>query len=136
MREEINTKAGLLSWFKNTLIKPVDGTILGFFRIVFGVFMIIEMIKYINMDLVKNAYILPVVKLPYFEFIKALPEPVMKLMLAIMLICAILIAAGVFFRYAGITFGSFYLYFFLLEKSIYNNHIYLFITLAFLLPFL
>lgn len=87
------------------------------------------------MDLVKNAYILPVVKLPYFEFIKALPEPVMKPMLAIMLVCAILIAAGVFFRYACITFGSFYLCFFLLEKSIYNNHIYLFITLAFLLPF-
>ena len=59
----------------------------------------------------------------------------MNVLLGLMLCCAVLITLGLLFRPACLVFGSLYLYFFLLEKSLYNNHLYLFILLSFLLSF-
>ncbi|MBI5914974.1 MAG: HTTM domain-containing protein [Bacteroidetes bacterium] len=113
----------------------MDGYILGLFRLIFGLFMVYEMAHYFQIDLVKNAFILPQVHLTYVDFLQPLPEPVLKIMLGIMLVCAVLITLGLLFRPACFLFGAFYSYFFLLEKSIFNNHIYLFILLSFLLGF-
>jgi vitamin K-dependent gamma-carboxylase len=117
------------------LSEPIPGHVLGLFRIIFGCFMVYEMIDYIQIDLVLNAFVLPKIQLEYFEFIKPLPTGVLQAMLYTMLACAALIALGVLFRPACFLFGSFYLYFFLLDKGIFNNHLYLFILLAFVLGF-
>ncbi|MBK8562400.1 MAG: HTTM domain-containing protein [Saprospiraceae bacterium] len=117
------------------LSEPIPGHVLGLFRIIFGCFMVYEMIDYIQIDLVLNAFVLPKIQLEYFEFIKPLPTGVLQAMLYTMLACAALIALGVLFRPACFLFGSFYFYFFLLDKGIFNNHLYLFILLAFVLGF-
>jgi hypothetical protein len=59
----------------------------------------------------------------------------MNIVLGGMLVCALLIALGLFFRWACLLFSVALLYIFLLDKSLYNNHIYLFVILGFLLSF-
>lgn len=132
-KEAITSDGGFFQKIKIGLSKPIDGSILGLFRIIFGVFMSYEMIRYFQMDLIKNAFILPQVKLQYFDCIRVMPEPIMRILLALLFIAALLITLGLFFRVACLFFGTGYLYVFLLDKGIYNNHIYLFILLSFLL---
>lgn len=112
-----------------------DGFVLGSFRIIFGLVMIYEMLMYFRIDLIKNAFVLPRILLPYegFGFLAPLPEPIMNVLLGLMLVSAICITVGKLFRPACLFLGTFHLYFFLLDKSLFNNHIYLFIILAFLL---
>lgn len=123
------------SKLRTYLSAPIPGHVVGLFRIIFGGFMVYEMIDYIQIDLVTNAFVLPKIQLEYFDFIKPLPTAVLHGMLYTMLVCAALIALGVLFRPACFVFGSFYLYFLLLDKGIFNNHLYLFILLAFVLGF-
>jgi hypothetical protein len=121
--------------FKELMLRQQDGYVLGLFRIFYGLLMTYEMADYISINLVDQAFILPLVKLTYFDFIQALPAPVMKAMLFIMLIASVCITLGVWFRYSAAILSVFYLYFFLLDKALYNNHLYLFVMLAFLLSF-
>lgn len=135
MQSEVTTPSpkGLIPKIRTFLNAQIDGRILGIFRVIFGLFMSYEMFRYLQIDLVKNAFILPKVQLEYFDFIKVMPEPVMNMLIVVLLICSLLITFGILFRPACITLGIGYLYILLLDKSIYNNHIYLFVLLAFLL---
>lgn len=121
--------------FKNYLLAPTQGYILGLFRIVFGCFMVYEMLDYVQIDLVQNAFILPKIHLSYYSFLQPLPAPVLYAMLYTMLVCAGLIAVGWLFRPACFVFAAFYGYFLMLDKGIFNNHLYLFVLLAFVLGF-
>lgn len=123
--------------FIGQLQTPTHGHVLGLFRIIFGSFMVYEMVDYFQIDLIKNAYLSPKVLFTYdfFEWLQPLPEPLMNVLLGLMLLAAIFIALGLLFRPACLLFGILYLYFFLLDKGLYNNHIYLFILLSFLLSF-
>jgi hypothetical protein len=120
---------------KPFLIRPVRGEVLGIFRIIFGLLMSYELFSYIRMDLIRQTFILPDVRLSYsyLDFIQVLPEPVMYGILYICFFAALCILLGLFFRTACLTFAVIYLYILLLDKSLFNNHIYLFILLALLL---
>lgn len=121
--------------FKQYLSRPVHGEVLSIFRIIFGLLMSYELLSYIRIDLIKHTFILPDVRLSYsyLDFIQVLPEPVMYGLLYLCFFAALCIMLGLFFRTACLTFAVSYLYIFLLDKSLFNNHIYLFILLAFLL---
>ena len=121
--------------FKNYLFLPTHGHVLGLFRIVFGCFMVYEMLDYVQIDLVRNAFILPQVHLSYYDFLQPLPGPVLYAMLYAMLASAVLITLGWFFRPACFVLAAFYGYFLMLDKGIFNNHLYLFVLLAFMLGF-
>lgn len=121
--------------FKDYLLEPTHGHVLGLFRIVFGCFMVYEMLDYIQIDLVSNAFILPQVHLSYYDWLQPLPEIVLDGMLSAMLLSAVLISLGLLFRPACFVFAAFYGYFLLLDKSIFNNHLYLFVLFAFVLGF-
>ena len=125
----------LLKKFSRYLQSQTNGYILGLFRIIFGVVMVYEMLVYFRLDVIKNVFVLPQIRLPYegFGFLAPMPEPMMNVLLGLMLVSAVCIAVGKFFRPACLFLGTFHLYFFLLDKSLFNNHIYLFIILAFLL---
>lgn len=127
-----------MSWttrFKNYLLEPTHGHILGIFRLIFGAFMIYEMSDYIAIGLVKNAFIAPPIHLSYFEWLQPAPEWVLDTMLYIMLISAVLITLGLIFRPACFVLGIFYGYFLFLDKGIFNNHLYLFMMLSLVLGF-
>jgi vitamin K-dependent gamma-carboxylase len=121
--------------FKSYLMAPTHGYVLGLFRIIFGVFMVYLIIDYLQIDLVKNAFILPKVHLSYFDWLKPLSEPVLDFMLLAMLFSAFFIMIGWAFRPACFVFAAFLGYFLLLDKGLFNNHIYLFVLLSFMLGF-
>lgn len=123
--------------FKTWLCAPINGYVLGLFRIIYGLFMAYEISNYIFTNMVRSFFVSPKLNFPYegFEWLKPLPAPVLSAMLWVMLFCAFLIMAGIWMKWGARLFAGCYLYLFLLDKCLYNNHIYLFILLAFLISF-
>jgi vitamin K-dependent gamma-carboxylase len=123
---------------KQQLAKPVEGQILGVFRIAFGVFMAFEMLYYMKINLVKEGLLAPKVLFTYdfFEFIKPMSEQSMDLLLGALLVCALLIATGLLYRLASTLFFVGFMYIVLLDKGIWNNHMYLFGLLSFIFIFI
>ena len=121
----------------NWLDELIDARVLGIYRVLFGLFMAYNMIRYFKIGLLQNMFVLPQVNFRYdgLYWLKPLPEVYLNLLLGVLLICSVLITIGILFKWACRFFAFGYLYFFLLDKSIYNNHIYLFILVAFLLSF-
>lgn len=121
--------------FKNWLSMPVDARVLGIFRIIFGLFMVYEMTDYIRIGLIRQMFFLPALNFKYdfLRWLTPLPEGYMHILLYGLLACAFMIAIGLWFKWACRVFAVGYAYIFLMDKSIYNNHIYLFILLAILL---
>lgn len=121
--------------FKKWLSEPVNGYIIGLFRVLYGLFMTYEVANYLFVGMVQSFFVSPKVHFTYdgLEWLKPLPAPILSLFLYIMLGCAILITFGVWMKAAARLFAVLYAYIFLLDKSLYNNHIYLFILLAILL---
>lgn len=119
------------------LLEGVDPHVLYLFRIFYGLFMAYEMIDYFKIGLIRNMYFLPVInfKYDYLKWVEPLPEVWMNGILGILTVCALCITMGVFFKWVCRIFAIGYAYLFLFDKSVYNNHIYLFILLAILLSF-
>ncbi len=123
--------------FKKWLSEPINGYIIGLFRVLYGLFMTYEIANYLFTGMVNAFFVSPKLNFPYegLEWIKPLPAPMLNGILYIMLACAFLIMLGVLMKWAARLFAICYLYMFLLDKSLYNNHIYLFILLAILISF-
>ncbi len=123
--------------FKLWLSAPIGGQVLGIFRIAFGLFMAFEAWVYYRMGLIENGLLAPKIlfKFDGLGWIPTLPKPAMLAILALMGIGGLLIALGIFFRWACWIFSLSLAFIFFQEKSYYNNHIYLFILLGVLLSF-
>ena len=121
--------------FKDWLAVPVDAQVLGVFRIIYGLFMTYEMTNYIQIGLIRQMFFLPAINFKYdfLRWLTPLPEVYMDILLYLLLVCALFIAAGFLFKWAARFFALGYAYIFLIDKSIFNNHIYLFILLAIML---
>lgn len=122
---------------KAWLLEKVNPIILGVFRIAYGLFMTYELIYFIRIGFVKNMFVLPSInfKYDYLGWLQALPEFWMNGILVLLMICTLAITVGIFFKWACRVFAVGFAYIFLLDKSVYNNHLYLFILLAILLSF-
>ena len=120
------------------LFEKVDATIICLFRIVFGAFMVYEMIYYFQLDFTFQLMAGPEVlfTFPYLEFIKPLPLFFLKGIHLGLFIAAVCISVGIFYRIAIVYFFIGYTYFFLVDTTLYNNHIYLIILIAFVLIFM
>lgn len=70
---------------------------------------------------------------PYLEFIQPLPVMWLRMMQWLLLLCAIGIAVGWKTRIASTLFFIGFSYFTLIDKTLFNNHLYLFMLLALLL---
>lgn len=113
-----------------------DPTGLALFRIAFGLFMAWEMVYLIQLNFVEVYLLRPGIVFGYDLInLPMLPAGVLKALPLLLLLAAILISLGVFFKQAAWFFGIGFGYLFLLDKSIYNNHLYLAILLAILLAF-
>jgi len=122
----------------NFISKPVSSSLLGLFRVIFGATLLYEIFYYFNIGLIANGLKAPVVLFPYegFEWITLLPGKIPELLLFSCLIAAACIMFGVIYRIA-ITFFFFgFSYFFMLDKGLYNNHLYLFILICGLMIFM
>ncbi|TNE60304.1 MAG: hypothetical protein EP344_07635 [Bacteroidetes bacterium] len=125
----------LVQRFRSWLQDPVDGHVIGLFRLAFGLFMVYYAIYYYRIGFIPEGLVRSKIlfRFEHLEWIPLFPEPVMYGILATMGVAGALIAAGVLFRWACWIFSLCLAYFFFQEVSYYNNHIYLFILLPLLL---
>ena len=121
--------------FIGRLAQHVDGRVLGLFRLIFGLFMLYQCYYYYDAHLIDDGFMKPYLLFKYdgFGFVDRLPRTAMFGLLATLALSAVGIASGILFRLSCIVFALIQCYFLLLEKAYYNNHIYLFVLIAFLL---
>ena len=120
------------------LYKPINASIVSLYRIVFGCFMVYQMIYYINIDYVVQFMTGPEFLFPYqdAEFLKPLSESTLDILNIGLLVSAILIALGFWYRYAMIYFFVVFTYFTFVDKTLYNNHLYLMSLISLVMIFM
>ena len=100
--------------------EPTDVASLVMLRIVFGLLMFFEIVRYFHIGWVKDVYAKPEFHFQYewFWWLRPLPEEAMYLLFGILGLFSILIALGLFYRLATILFflGYTYIFLFLLIK--------------------
>ena len=108
---------------------------LAFFRIVFGLLMLVAELRFINRGWVTDFYVKPQFFFTFygFDWVKPLPEPYIHWVFYGLVILSFLIAIGLFYRVAIIAFFLLFTYVELVDKSVYLNHYYQVSLLAFLL---
>lgn len=108
------------------------------FRILFGLLLSISTIRFIYNGWVEEFYIKPKIFFPYhgFEWVVPLPGNWMYLLFGVMLLSAILITIGFWYRLACILFFLSFTWVELIDKTNYLNHYYFVSIVAFLLIFL
>jgi len=114
---------GWLSFFQ----QPVDASSVIFFRIAFGVILCGWAWNYLSTGRVTRLYIQPKFHFPYggFEWVQPLHGDWMYAPFVVLMFCAVLISAGLYYRIATLLFALGITYVFLLERTNYQNHYYL-----------
>ncbi len=118
------------------LTTPVDAASLGIFRIVFGLMIAWDSVRYLQYGWIDEYYVRPKIHFTYlfFDFVRPWPEAwMMHLHFWLIALLGVLVGVGLFYRAAVVLLFLAYAYKFLLEKSVYMNHYYLIALLAFLL---
>ena len=117
------------------LIKPVNGTSLAVFRILFGSLLLWEVLRYFQHGWIEQYYIQPTFHFtyPFLDIVRPWPGHGMYIHFTIMGVLALLIALGLFYRAAAGLFFLAFAFVFLLDKAYYLNHFYLIVLLSFLL---
>ncbi|MFQ5733994.1 MAG: HTTM domain-containing protein [Planctomycetaceae bacterium] len=117
------------------LFQPIDIGLIAFFRIAFGTVMLIEVGRYFRYDWIRTQYIEPPFHFTYYGFLWVRPWPgdLMTVHFTALAVLAVMIAAGLFYRWAAVLFFLGITYVFLLEQSLYLNHMYLICLISFLL---
>ncbi|CAK9021719.1 unnamed protein product, partial [Durusdinium trenchii] len=123
-------------WLRNNLARPIDGASLGLFRILWGLLMVWESIRKLPKADGMYSPTFFHFKYEHFYFVEPLPEIwMMQAEITLMLIAAIFVTIGWFYRPAAAVFLVVFTHLFLIEKIYYNNHFYLTILIGFLLMF-
>jgi hypothetical protein len=120
---------------KEQVDTPTDAASVVLLRIVFGLLMFWEMVRYYYNGWIRELYARPQFHFQYewFQWLRPLPEEAMYLLFASLAILSLMIALGLFYRISTLLFFLGYSYFFLLERAIYNNHYYLICLLSLML---
>lgn len=127
----------VLSWVFRQFSTPADGRVLGLFRLCFGVLMVMDVLAYYRLGFIEKGLLAPRLLFRYegFEWLPLFPLAILHVLLALKLLAAAAIALGMRIRISGLVFAVIQMYFLLLEKSYFNNHIYLYALIAFVLSF-
>lgn len=124
---------------QQSLFTRVDGASLAAFRICFALAMIWHLAKQFSTfgggTVIDFLYGQTEFNFPYrgFEWVQPLPGPWLNLLFVVVVLAAVLVGAGLFYRQSAVTMFLGYSYIFLLEQSQYNNHYYLMCLLCLLL---
>lgn len=133
------TKPTVLNKLQDFLFGGISIASLVFFRIVFGILAFLDvLITWIWYHLTKDSFNPENYQFGYigFEWLGPFPDPFMSFIFFLLMILAILITVGYRYRMSALLFGLGFTYLFLLEKSHYLNHAYLFCVLSFIMAFL
>ena len=116
---------------KEVLTRPVDPSPVVFFRVLFGLLMVVEVIRFWAHGRITRYYIEPTFLFSFVEWIVPVGAGMYPVFL-LMGVSALFLAIGYHYRAASILYFVLYTYAFLLDKAQYNNHYYLICLLAFL----
>ncbi|MBV1922476.1 MAG: HTTM domain-containing protein, partial [Flavobacteriaceae bacterium] len=128
----------MISKLHSFLHKPISASIVSLYRIIFGCFMIFLMIKYMRIDYVVQFMTGPEILFPYQDayFLKPFSVSALKFLNTGLLISVILIALGIMYRYAMIYFFIVFTYFTFIDKTLFNNHLYLISLISLVMIFM
>ena len=126
------------SWIMTEINKPVSITPLVRFRIVFGLLMFASLIRFWVRGWIDTVYIKPPFHFSYsgFEWVKTLGSPGMYILFLVVIIAALFIALGFFYRIAAAVFFLGFTYVELIDVTTYLNHYYFISLIAFLMIWL
>ncbi|MBO9572332.1 MAG: HTTM domain-containing protein, partial [Chitinophagaceae bacterium] len=118
--------------------KLVSVTPLVTFRIVFGLLMFLSLIRFWWRGWIDAVYIQPKFHFTYqgFEWVQPLGAAGMYLLFAVVIIAALFIALGLFYRIAAIIFFIGFTYIELIDITTYLNHYYFISLVAFIMIWL
>lgn len=130
-------KQALARWL-DAAFRPIDAASVAVFRVLFGVIMVWEVLRYTTKGWVADYYIEPDFQFKYifFEWVEPWPGLGMYVHFAVLGVLGALIAVGLWTRLACALFFVGFGYVFLLEQAHYLNHLYLVVMLVGLLAFL
>lgn len=119
------------------LFKEISPTAVSIFRIVFGSFMVYQVLFYYSIDFTFQFMTGPEVLFPYPGLEKMVPLSLkaLKVLHLGLLFSAILMTIGFLFRFAVTYFTIVFTYFSFIDNTLYNNHIYLISLVSFVLIF-
>lgn len=128
----------MITSLRSRAFEAVDAASLVFFRVAFGVIMLVEVSRFWRHDWIGRFYIEPdfLFKFYGFEWVVPLPGQGMYALFIGLGVAALCIALGLFFRLAAAFFLIGFTYVYLLEQAYYLNHLYLVIITNFVLCFL
>ncbi len=109
-----------------------------YLRVVFGLFMIYHFVKYYQKGWFHNYYVKPELLFPHdlFTWLPRFGADITTGLYLLMPVLCLFIILGLFYRASTSLFFVLNAYFFLLDKTTYMNHYYLFVLLSFLMIFL
>ncbi|PUZ22576.1 HTTM domain-containing protein [Chitinophaga costaii] len=115
--------------------QPVHIAPLAVLRMVFGAVMFISTARFMANGWVKDFFITPTFHFPFygFEWVRPFPPTGMYVLYGVMLLAALCVAIGLFYRVAVATFFLCFCYAELIDKTYYLNHYYLVSIITFLL---
>lgn len=125
--------------FRTVLARRKDASSLAFFRISFGIILACEALTllwprngltHLEFLYTSNSWNVPY---PFFEWVKAWPEPWMTLHVVVLALAGLAMALGLVYRLSAIVGFVAWTYLFLIDDVLYNNHYYLIALVAFLL---
>src|SRR5918999_4121209 len=130
-------EAGPRRSFLHRLFEPVDAAPLVYFRIAFGLIMLVEVWRYFRANWIARYFIVPSFHFTYygFEWVRPWPPLGMYLHFAALGLLAACILLGYRYRLSATLFFLGFSYVFLLEQARYLNHFYLICLISFLMIF-
>ena len=126
-----------VSFLSSALFKPISNASLVLLRIISGLFFFVEIFRYFYADWINSYWMQPTYLFKYqgFEWVQPLPGDGLYYLFGVLALAALGISFGFLYRISSIVFFLGFSYSFLLDKSLYLNHFYMDILLAFLLCF-
>ncbi|MBL8816693.1 MAG: HTTM domain-containing protein [Planctomyces sp.] len=123
---------------RRSLSEPISASSLVFFRISFGVMMAFWVFDYLRTDRIRLLCAPDVFHFHYsgFSWVRPWPGDGMVFEFVLMLLAAVMIAAGAMYRIAAITFALGFTHFFLIDRTNYQNHYYLIVLISWLMVLL
>lgn len=120
---------------QRALSAPVDSASVEVFRVLFGLAMLMAVLRFFAHGWIAEYFLQPRHFFSYygFEWVRPWPGVGMYVHFAAMGVLAAAIAAGVFHRWSTLLFTLLFAYAHLIDKTNYLNHYYLLICLGFLL---
>lgn len=130
--------AAISTKIKHFLFRPISIAPLASFRILFGAMLLFSSIRFTAKGWIDLLYIQPKFFFAYegFEFIKPLAGNGMYIVFAVMILAALCILLGLFYRIAAILFFILFTYVELIDKTNYLNHYYFVSIISLMLCFL